>query len=80
MKGLGSGNNGELTFLDAITIVSFLIGLENLEMNISQTDLQEETARLDKRVDEKVQFALSEIHGHLEEQDRILRRLEEKLR
>lgn len=75
----GSGNNGEFTFLDAITVISFLIGVENLDMNISQTDLQEETNRLDKKVDEKVQLALSEIHEHLEKQDTILQRLEEKL-
>ena len=75
MIGLGSGDNGEWTFLDIITLISFVIGIENLDMNISQTDLQEETARLDKKVDEKVQYALSEIHRHLEEQDRKLKEI-----
>ena len=79
LRGLGSGDSGEFTFLDVITLIGFIIGLENLDMNISQTDLQEETNRLDKKVDEKIQYLLSEIHIHLEEQDKILRRLEEKL-
>ena len=38
-------------------------------INVTQTDLQNETKRLDAKVDEKVQLALSEIHAHLEEQD-----------
>ena len=70
MRGLGSGDSGEFTFLDIITLISFIIGLENLDMNISQTDLQEETNRLDKKVDEKVRLALDEIHEHLELQDK----------
>ena len=75
MRGLGSGENGEWTFLDIITLVSFVVGIENLDMNISQTDLQEETNRLDKKVDEKVQYALDEIHKHLEAQDKKLKEI-----
>ena len=79
MSGLGSGTSGEWTFLDLVGLISFFIGLENLDMNITQSDLQEETQRLDKKVDEKVQFALDEIHSHLEQQDakidELLRRL-----
>ena len=33
---LGSGNNGELTALDWIGIISFMIGLQNLDLNVSQ--------------------------------------------
>lgn len=62
----------KLTFIDILSILSFFIGVENLDMNISQTDLQEETARLDKKVDEKVNNALAEIHDHLQEQDKKL--------
>ena len=58
--------------IDILSILSFIIGLENLDMNISQTDLQEETSRLDKKVDEKVNKALTEIHKHLEQQDKKL--------
>ena len=39
MKGLGSGDYGEFTFLDYITLVSFFIGLENLDLNITQEDM-----------------------------------------
>lgn len=71
--------NDTLGLLDIINILSFLIGLENLDMNISQTDLQEETNKLDAKVDEKVNYALNEIHLYLEVQDdklnKILKRL-----
>lgn len=71
--------NNVLSLIDIIDILSFLIGLENLEMNITQNDLQEETAKLDKKVDEKVHKALHEIHLHLEVQDdkldKVLKRL-----
>lgn len=80
MANLGSGDNGQFTFLDLVSLASFLIGVQNLDLNVSQTDLQEETKRLDSRVDEMVQLALNEIHSHLEIQDKkideILRRLE----
>ena len=75
----GSGENGELTFLDLIAIVSFLVGLENLELNITQEDMDKQTADLDAHVNEQIQKALAEIHSHLEEQDNkideILRRM-----
>lgn len=82
MKGLGSGDEGEFTFMDTISLISFMIGLQNLDINVSQTDLQEETKRLDAKVDEKVQLALDEIHKHLKDQDHrlnlIIERLEER--
>lgn len=75
MKGLGSGNNGEFTFLDTISLISFIVGIQNLDMNISQEDMQKATERLDKSLRENVE----EIHSHLEAQDKkideILRRL-----
>lgn len=74
----GSGNGGEWTFLDLITLVSFFIGIENLESNMNQTDKQE----LQQNLAEKSDTILSEIHKHLEEQDQkidlILERLNEK--
>ena len=66
MSGLGSGNSGELTFLDIVTLISFVIGLQNLKMNITQEDMQNSTERLDIALRENVR----EIHSHLEEQDR----------
>lgn len=65
--------------LDLLTLFGFIIGIENLDMNISQTDLQNETARLDKKVDDKVNKALSQIHEHLEMQDKKLRFIIERL-
>lgn len=67
---MGSGNSGELTFIDLISLLSFVIGAENLEMNISQTDLQKEAEKLDAAMDAKFQSALSDIHNHLQEQDK----------
>lgn len=57
--------NGELTFLDIIAILSFLIGLENLDLNIAQEDLDNQTKELDRRLKEVV----DNIHLHLQEQD-----------
>lgn len=65
---LGSGNNGEFTFLDCISILSFLVGVENLDMNVTQEDAQE----LQRQLSEKTDFLLDEIHTHLEEQDKKL--------
>lgn len=72
---MGSGKNGEWTFLDLINLVSFVIGLENLELNVSQDDLQKESERLDKSMRENVE----EIHRHLEVQDRKLNQIMELL-
>lgn len=65
MKGLGSGENGQFTFLDIITIVSFLIGLENLDLNATQDDM----ARIQKDLADKADNILAEIHQHLKMQD-----------
>lgn len=63
---IGSGTNGEITFLDAIGIMSFLIGVQNLDLNITQDDMQ---------------YVLADIHNHLQQQDekidRILKELED---
>ena len=67
----------QVSFLDALNVASFLIGLENLEMNLDQNDkadLQNDLANTAERL-------LSEIHAHLEAQDekidRIIARMEE---
>lgn len=69
MKGIGSGDNGEITFLDCISIISFLVGLENLEINVTQESLDRQTAELDEKVNAQINKALADIHGHLKEQD-----------
>lgn len=62
---LGSGNNGEFTFLDWIAILSFEIGLQNLDMNIDQSDIDQATQELDKKLHKQV----DDIHSHLTVQD-----------
>ena len=75
---LGSGDNGEFTFLDIVGIASFLIGVMNLEENLTQGDKQELMENLSSKAD----LLLKEIHRHLEEQDTkldtIIKRLEQK--
>lgn len=73
----GSGAGGELTLVDVIGLMSFAIGLENLELNITADDMAEQTADLDARVNAKFEKALADIHTHLRTQDD---KLEELLR
>ena len=65
MSGFGSGDNGEITFLDILAIMSFCIGLQNLDLNIAQEDLDNQTQELDARLRKVV----DDIHKHLQEQD-----------
>ena len=58
-------NNDNLGFLDILTIMSFCISLQNLELNTSQEDIQRQTEDLDKVMRENVE----EIHRHLQKQD-----------
>ena len=73
----GSGKDGELTFIDMISLISFAVGLENLELNVTADDIAAQTADLDARVNEKFHDLLTEIHTHLRTQDD---KLEELLR
>lgn len=65
MTKIGSGDNGEFTFLDIVGMLSFGIGLQNLDLNVTQEDAQ----NLQNQLNKNVQLLLDEIHGHLEEQD-----------
>lgn len=76
MTGLGSGDSGEWTFLDIVTLISFCIALQNLELNISQDDLQKQAETLDTSLRKNVE----EIHLHLEEQDNKLNKILEAIR
>lgn len=66
-------------FLDLVNIASFVLGVMNLQENLTQSDKQDIVDRLDKESD----VILNKIHDHLEEQDkkidRILEILEKKL-
>lgn len=55
----------QLSLLDLLNIASFVIGLQNLEENLTQGDKQD----LQKEFTEKTNLLLDEIHGHLKEQD-----------
>ena len=58
---------GQFELLDILTVLSFALQLENQGKIIRITDIQNEVNR-----------AVSEIHGHLEEQDRMLKLLLER--
>ena len=72
-QGLGSGENGEFTFLDTLNILSFCIGMMNLNENLTQGDKQD----LQKQLSEKTELLLNEIHSHLKEQDKKLDKIME---
>lgn len=58
-------NKQQLTIIDLLSIASFVIGLENLEQNLTQNDKQE----LLQQFNTKAEKLLSEIHTHLQKQD-----------
>lgn len=55
----------QLSLLDLLNIASFIIGLQNLEENLTQGDKQD----LQKDFTEKTNLLLDEMHRHLKEQD-----------
>lgn len=55
----------QLSFLDILNVLSFCIGVMNLEENLTQSDKQE----LQNDLSDKADNLLTEIHGHLEKQD-----------
>lgn len=73
---MGSGGNGELTFMDMLSIMSFMIGVKNLDLNVTQEDAQ----KLQSELSEKTDLLLKEIHGHLERQDKLLEELIKEVR
>ena len=75
MNGLGSGENGQFTFLDILAIISFLIGVANYEENLTQSDKQDLQDQLNSNIDR----LLAEVHAHLEEQDHKIDKIMEVL-
>ena len=65
--------------MDILSLMSFVIGLQNLGLNISQENLDQQTVELKKQVDADVAAALAEIHSHLEKQDKKLEILLERM-
>lgn len=60
-----NSENRQLTWLDLLNVLSFLIGLENLEANLTQSDKQD----LQHDLTVTAERLLTEIHAHLEKQD-----------
>lgn len=60
MAGLGSGEGGQLTFLDMVNLISLMVGLMNLEENLTQSDKQD---------------LLAEMHAHPQDQDAKLNKI-----
>lgn len=68
---VGSDENGQLTLIDVLSIVSLLIGVENLDQNLDQNDKQDIQRELSERAD----GILAEIHRHLTAQDEKIDRI-----
>lgn len=70
-------NNEQLTLLDMLNILSFIIGILNYNENLTQGDKQE----LMQEIDNKISLVLDKVQKHLEIQDKqlniIIKRLEE---
>lgn len=69
-------NDQQLSLLDLLNILSFIICLLNFNENLTQGDKQD----LIEELDNKTSLMLDEIHQHLQEQDvgikTILKKLE----
>ena len=71
MRGLGSGSDGEWTFIDILSLIGFCVGLQNLDLNISQENLDNQTQELDA----KLHNVVNDIHQHLALQDEKINRI-----
>ena len=63
-------------FMDAIAIVSFLVGLANYQENLTQTDKDEMMQRLDARMN----AVLDRLEKDLEEQNKMLTEIIDKIK
>lgn len=62
-------------FLDAVALVSFIIGIANYDENLSQSDKDDMMHALD----EKANVMLERLEADLEEQNELLRQILDKL-
>jgi hypothetical protein len=76
MTGAGSGDKGQFTFMDVIGLMSFMIGIQNLDLNVTQEDAQ----NIQKELSDKSNLILAEIHAHLEAQDQKIDHILEVLK
>ena len=68
--------NHNQDFMDAIAILSFVIGIENYEENLSQSDKDD----IMQAIDEKTSGILEAIKTELENQNKMLRQMLEILK
>ena len=61
--------------LDAITMLSFVIGMANYEENLTQNDKDD----IMKRLDEQTRDILEKVSEQLEEQNKMLREILSRL-
>ena len=69
-------DNKQLSFLDILNIMSFYIGIMNLNENLTQGDKQEILEEFSKKAD----TLLREIHYHLDEQYEKMNKIMEVLK
>ena len=62
-------------FIDAVSLVSFIIGIANYNENLSQSDKDDMMHALD----EKANNMLEKLEADLEEQNELLRQILDKL-
>lgn len=62
-------------FMDAVALVSFIIGVANYNENLSQSDKDDMMHALD----EKANVMLERLEADLEEQNELLRQILDKL-
>lgn len=67
--------NQQFSYLDLINIMSFVIGIMNLDENLTQGDKQDLMDDFDKKAD----TLLQEIQGHLKSQDKKIDSIIQKL-
>lgn len=65
MINQGSGKNGEYTLIDVLSILDFILTLQNYNMNADQNDMQVIQSEFNDRLSKVV----NDIHTHLKEQD-----------
>lgn len=73
--GLGSGDFGQFTFLDTISLMSFIISMMNYDQNLTQNDKQD----LQKELSRQAEDILNKIDHHLQKQDEKINYILEKL-
>lgn len=70
-----SGDNGNLSWIDAISVASFFLGLQNLQENREQSAQNDVGAANDKQAS----YLLAEIGKRLDSQDKTLEAIMKKL-